>query len=82
MPMRPLSYHAAHRMFERAAQCAGSAATLHALRHTAAYRMAEEVTLPHVLTMPFGEQRDSWRLPGDGRPSRPPLPAPSSQLLE
>jgi site-specific recombinase XerD len=53
-PVRPLTYHAAHRMFERAAACAGSAATLHALRHTAAYRMAEDPALPltdvqHVL---------------------------------
>jgi site-specific recombinase XerD len=53
-PARPLTYHAAHRMFERAAAVAGSAATLHALRHTAAYRMAEDPDLPltdvqHVL---------------------------------
>ncbi len=47
-----------------------------------AYRAAEEVTLPHVLAMPFGEQRDSWRLPGDGRPTRPPLPVPTDELLE
>lgn len=45
-PTRPLSYHAAHRMFERACEKAGSAATLHALRHTAAYRMAEDPALP------------------------------------
>ena len=45
-PCRPLTYHAAHRMFERAAGAAGSAATLHALRHTAAYRMAEDPALP------------------------------------
>jgi site-specific recombinase XerD len=45
-PVRPLGYHAAHRMFERAAGAAGSAATLHALRHTAAYRMAEDPDLP------------------------------------
>jgi site-specific recombinase XerD len=45
-PVRPLTYHAAHRMFERAAQAAGSTATLHALRHTAAYRMAEDPQLP------------------------------------
>lgn len=50
-PSRPLTYHAAHRMFERAAgsalnhQGAGSA-TLHSLRHTAAYRMAEDPNLP------------------------------------
>jgi sterol desaturase/sphingolipid hydroxylase (fatty acid hydroxylase superfamily) len=34
-----------------------------------AYRRPEEVTLPHVLAMPFEGQRESWRLPGDGRPS-------------
>jgi len=45
-PCRPLTYHAVHRMFERAASGAGSAATLHALRHTAAYRMAEDPSLP------------------------------------
>jgi site-specific recombinase XerD len=45
-PVRPLTYHAVHRMFERAGQAAGSAATLHALRHTAAYRMAEDPRLP------------------------------------
>jgi site-specific recombinase XerD len=45
-PVRPLTYHAAHRMFERAGEAAGSAATLHALRHTAAYRMAEDPDLP------------------------------------
>ncbi len=45
-PARPLTYHAAHRMFERAAEAAGSSATLHALRHTAAYRMAQDPNLP------------------------------------
>jgi site-specific recombinase XerD len=45
-PVRPLTYHAVHRMFERACDRAGSAATLHALRHTAAYRMAEDPALP------------------------------------
>jgi sterol desaturase/sphingolipid hydroxylase (fatty acid hydroxylase superfamily) len=47
-----------------------------------AYRRPEEVTLPNVLAMPFREQRDSWRLPGDGTPSRPPLPVPPTCLLE
>ena len=42
VPVRPLTYHGVHRMFERAAQAAGSTATLHALRHTAAYRMTED----------------------------------------
>ena len=45
-PVRPLTYHAAHRMFERVNEKAGTAATLHSLRHTAAYRMAEDPALP------------------------------------
>ena len=45
-PFRPLTYHAAHRMFERAGAVAGTDATLHSLRHTAAYRMAEDPALP------------------------------------
>jgi len=45
-PLRPLTYHAAHRMFERVNDAAGTTATLHALRHTAAYRMAEDPGLP------------------------------------
>jgi site-specific recombinase XerD len=45
-PFRPLTYHAVHRMFERAAAAAGTGATLHSLRHTAAYRMAEDPALP------------------------------------
>ncbi|WP_406300782.1 site-specific integrase (plasmid) [Embleya sp. NBC_00888] len=45
-PSKPLTYHAAHRMFERANTKAGTSATLHALRHTAAYRMAEDPNLP------------------------------------
>lgn len=45
-PVRPLTYHAVHRMFERVNVRAGTATTLHALRHTAAYRMAEDPALP------------------------------------
>src|SRR6185437_15048065 len=46
-PFRPLAYHhAVHRMFERAGTAAGTDATLHSLRHTAAYRMAEDPALP------------------------------------
>ncbi|WP_241997322.1 site-specific integrase [Rhodococcus sp. SMB37] len=45
-PARPLTYHAVHRMFEHAGTRAGSSATLHALRHTAAYRMAEDPNVP------------------------------------
>jgi len=45
-PLRPLSYHAVHRMFERVNARAGTTSTLHSLRHTAAYRMAEDPALP------------------------------------
>jgi integrase len=45
-PVRSLTYHGVHRMFERAAARAGAEVTLHALRHTAAYRMAEDPSLP------------------------------------
>jgi integrase len=45
-PFRPLTYHGAHRMFERAGAAAGTDATLHSLRHTAACRMAEDPALP------------------------------------
>ena len=45
-PVRPLTYHGAHRMFERVNRSAGTTATLHSLRHTAAYRMAEDPALP------------------------------------
>jgi site-specific recombinase XerD len=45
-PFRPLNYHAAHRMFERVNADVGTSATLHALRHTAAYRMAQDPAMP------------------------------------
>jgi site-specific recombinase XerC len=45
-PARPLSYHAAHRMFERVNQQVGTAATRHAQRHTAAFLMADDPSLP------------------------------------
>ena len=45
-PVRPLTYHGVHRMFERVNVRAGTEATLHSLRHTAAYRMAEDPALP------------------------------------
>lgn len=45
-PIHPLTYHGAHRMFERVNALAGTGATLHSLRHTAAYRMAEDPALP------------------------------------
>lgn len=45
-PFRPLTYHAAHRMFERVNADAATSATLHTLRHTAAYRMAQDPAMP------------------------------------
>jgi site-specific recombinase XerD len=45
-PFRALTYHATHRMFERVNADAGTSATLHALRHTAAYRMAQDPAMP------------------------------------
>lgn len=44
-PLRPLSYHAAHRMFERANAALGSDWTLHDLRHSAAMRMVRDPQL-------------------------------------
>jgi integrase len=44
-PLRPLSYHAAHRMFERANAVLGANWTLHDLRHSAAARMARDPAL-------------------------------------
>lgn len=45
-PFRPLNYHAARAMFDRAAGALGANWTLHDLRHTAAYRMARDPLLP------------------------------------
>jgi site-specific recombinase XerD len=44
-PYRPLSYHAAHRMFERANATLGANWTLHDLRHSAAHRMSRDPQL-------------------------------------
>ena len=41
-PFRQLAYHAAYRMFTRANAALGSNWSLHDLRHTAAYRMAQD----------------------------------------
>lgn len=43
---RPLTYHAAHRMFERVNALVGSNWTLHDLRHTAGHRMARDPDMP------------------------------------
>jgi site-specific recombinase XerC len=45
-PFRPLTYHAAHRMFTRASAVLGANWTLHDLRHTAASRMARDPAMP------------------------------------
>lgn len=45
-PFRPLNYHAARAMFDRANDLLGSNWTLHDLRHTAAYRMARDPQMP------------------------------------
>ena len=45
-PLAPLSYHAAHRMFERANALLGANWTLHDLRHSAAHRMVRDPALP------------------------------------
>jgi site-specific recombinase XerD len=45
-PFRPLTYHAAHRMFTRVNALLDANWTLHDLRHTAAYRMARDPGMP------------------------------------
>jgi site-specific recombinase XerD len=45
-PLTALSYHGAHRMFERANALLGTNWTLHDLRHSAAHRMARDPALP------------------------------------
>lgn len=49
-PWRPLKYHAARAMLNRANELLGSNWSLHDLRHTASYRMSEdsELSLTHV----------------------------------
>jgi len=47
-PFRPLTYHAAHRMFGRVNAILGANWTLHDLRHTAAYRMAADPAMSLV----------------------------------
>ena len=45
-PFRPLTYHAARAMFDRANAALGGRWTLHDLRHTAAYRLARDPGVP------------------------------------
>ena len=46
-----------------------------------AYRDESELRLNEILVMPFREQRPSWQLPGNGEPSRAPIPVSPSKLL-
>ncbi len=46
-----------------------------------AYREPEEVRLPRLVAMPFGEQRDSWTLPDGARPVRERAELPETRLL-
>jgi sterol desaturase/sphingolipid hydroxylase (fatty acid hydroxylase superfamily) len=46
-----------------------------------AYRQPAEVELRRVLAMPFGEQPETWHLPGDGKPARESLPAVATGRL-
>src|SRR5208283_517032 len=47
-PFRPLGYHAARAMFDRANAAVGTGWSLHSLRHTAAYRLARDPAVPIV----------------------------------
>jgi sterol desaturase/sphingolipid hydroxylase (fatty acid hydroxylase superfamily) len=46
-----------------------------------AYRDPGEVRLAKILVMPFKKQRPTWQLPGDGEPSRSPVPDSHRKLL-
>jgi sterol desaturase/sphingolipid hydroxylase (fatty acid hydroxylase superfamily) len=46
-----------------------------------AYREPREVRWVDVLIMPFKKQRPTWVLPGNGEPSRAPIPFSPSKLL-
>ena len=39
-----------------------------------AYRDPQELTFAKIMVMPFGKQRPTWQLPGDGSPERGALP--------
>jgi sterol desaturase/sphingolipid hydroxylase (fatty acid hydroxylase superfamily) len=46
-----------------------------------AYREPSEVRLAKILSMPFGEERPTWRLPGDGQPARASLHTNATKRL-
>jgi sterol desaturase/sphingolipid hydroxylase (fatty acid hydroxylase superfamily) len=47
-----------------------------------AYREPSDVTLAKILSMPFGEERSTWRLQGDGQPVRASLPTTATKDLQ
>ncbi|MGH7825848.1 MAG: sterol desaturase family protein [Candidatus Binatia bacterium] len=47
-----------------------------------AYRGAEDVTYPKIMSMPFRKQRPAWGLPGNGQPARKPLSESADRLVE
>ncbi|MFJ4585586.1 tyrosine-type recombinase/integrase [Streptomyces echinatus] len=67
-PFQPLTYHGAHRMFERVNATFGADWTLHDLRHSAAARMVRDPALPltdsrwRPAAQSDGLQR-RWRIP-------------------
>ena len=86
-PFRPLTYHAARAMFDRAVGALGANWTLHDLRHTAAYRMARDPLLPltdvqwvlghaHLSTTAAVSDADAGRR--DRRCPRPPPTPPTT----
>lgn len=46
-----------------------------------AFRQPEEVALAKILIMPFGDERATWLLPGNGQPVRASLAVPRDELL-
>jgi sterol desaturase/sphingolipid hydroxylase (fatty acid hydroxylase superfamily) len=45
-----------------------------------AYRDPQEVTFAQIMAMPFGKQRPTWQLPGDGSPERSALTGTPASL--
>lgn len=46
-----------------------------------AYRIPEDVALTRILAMPFGKERPTWQVPGDGQPERQSLPVAPDEIL-
>jgi sterol desaturase/sphingolipid hydroxylase (fatty acid hydroxylase superfamily) len=45
-----------------------------------AYRAPQELTFAQIMAMPFGKQRPTWQLPGDGSPERDALSGTPASL--